>query len=80
MHIKYRITPNLLIINSQRSPIMNNPIYTFIHEDQGATAAEYAIMASAIALAVIAVVFALGSTTAGLFNSFHTEYNKVDRP
>ena len=59
---------------------MKNLILTFIQEDHGATAAEYAIMASAIALAVIAVVFALGSTTAGLFNSFHTEYNKVDRP
>ncbi len=54
---------------------MKNPAYEFLHEEHGATAAEYAIMASAIALAVIAVAFALGTSVAGLFNSFNPEFN-----
>jgi len=57
---------------------MKKNIYNFILDEHGATVAEYAIMAAAIALAVIAIVFALGKSVAGLFESYETEYNKVE--
>ena len=56
---------------------MKNPTYEFLYEENGATAVEYSIMAAAIALAVIIIVFALGTNVADLFNNFNTEYDTV---
>jgi len=44
----------------------------FIKDESGATAVEYAIMASAIAAVVAATVFALGLSVLDLFESFNT--------
>jgi len=59
---------------------MKEFIHNFFRDENGATAVEYSIMAAAIALAVIFSVFALGRGVAGLFESYQTEYNKVDGP
>lgn len=42
-------------------------IRRFLRVDEGATGAEYAIMASAIAVVIIVAVFALGLATEDLF-------------
>ena len=40
------------------------------HNDRGATAAEYAIMACAVAAVIAGTVFFLGQAVFGLFNEF----------
>jgi Flp pilus assembly pilin Flp len=39
-----------------------------VHEEAGATAIEYALIASGIGAAVAATVYSLGSTTQGLYS------------
>ncbi len=43
-----------------------------LHDDQGATAVEYALMAAAIAAVIVVIVFALGGQVSGLFDSFNS--------
>lgn len=45
----------------------------FQKRDRGATAVEYALMASLIAAVIVVAVGALGLSVAGLFQSFLTE-------
>ena len=44
----------------------------FMHDERGATAIEYAIIASGIAVAIAASVMSLGSSVNGLFTSVST--------
>jgi pilus assembly protein Flp/PilA len=53
---------------------MLNKIGAFLSEDQGATAAEYAIMISLIALVILVAVAFLGSATRGLFSEAGNEF------
>ena len=46
-----------------------NSLIDFLFDDQGATAVEYAILASAIAAVIAAVVVVVGSKTADNFNT-----------
>ena len=50
------------------SPIMAS-VARFMRDESGATAIEYAIVASGISVAIVAAVTSLGSTTKGLFTS-----------
>lgn len=44
---------------------MNLPVW---HDEEGATAVEYAMMVAGIAAAVILIVFLVGTNTFGLFD------------
>ena len=44
----------------------------FLRDDGGATAIEYAMIASGVAAAIAAVVFGLGTNVQGLFSSVAT--------
>jgi pilus assembly protein Flp/PilA len=45
----------------------------FVRDDSGATAIEYALIASGIAGAIIAVVIALGTSVNGMYTSVSTK-------
>lgn len=45
----------------------------FYREHIAATAIEYALIAAAIALAIVAIVFALGGDVSGMFGDVQTE-------
>jgi pilus assembly protein Flp/PilA len=47
----------------------------FLRDDGGATAIEYALIASGIAGAIIAVVMALGTSVTGMYTSVSTGFN-----
>ena len=44
-----------------------------MREDSGATAIEYALIASLIAVAIVGAVIALGGSVSGLFNTVATD-------
>ena len=48
------------------------PIIRFMRNDSGATAIEYAMIASGIAVAIAATVVSLGSSVNGLYSSVLT--------
>ncbi|HVX98324.1 MAG TPA: Flp family type IVb pilin [Pseudorhodoplanes sp.] len=58
----------------QTLTIMTSSIRRFLRDERGATAIEYAIMASGIALAVVATVMALGSSVNNLFTTVSSAY------
>jgi pilus assembly protein Flp/PilA len=45
----------------------------YLKNEDGATAIEYGLIAAGIALAIVAVVFTLGDSVLGLFQSVETE-------
>jgi pilus assembly protein Flp/PilA len=47
----------------------------FVRDDGGATAIEYALIASGIAGAIIAVVMVLGTSVTGMYTSVSTSLN-----
>jgi pilus assembly protein Flp/PilA len=47
----------------------------FVRDDSGATAIEYALIASGIAGAIIAVVLVLGTSVTGMYTSVSTKLN-----
>ncbi len=47
----------------------------FLRDDGGATAIEYALIASGIAAAIIAVVIALGTSVTGMYTSVSNSFN-----
>jgi pilus assembly protein Flp/PilA len=49
-----------------------NTLCSFLRDQSGATSIEYAIMASCIAVAIIAAVNGLGSKVAGSYTSVNT--------
>jgi len=53
---------------------LTSTIRRFLCDERGATAIEYAIMASGIAVAVVATVMALGSSVSGLFTKVNSAY------
>ena len=50
---------------------------SFLILDDGATAIEYAVLASAIAAVIAATVFALGLSVLDLFEGFHSLYVQI---
>ncbi|MCC8936901.1 MULTISPECIES: Flp family type IVb pilin [Bradyrhizobium] len=48
---------------------MKTFIVSFLHDESGATAIEYALVATGIAIAIIAAVNGVGSKLSGTFNS-----------
>lgn len=48
-----------------------------LREDDGATAVEYAIMASAIAAVIVVIVMAVGLQTQGMFQGTATALGKL---
>lgn len=48
---------------------MSQPIFYFLRNDKAATAIEYALIASGIALAIVATVMALGTQVNAMFTS-----------
>ncbi|MBE0577037.1 MAG: Flp family type IVb pilin [Desulfuromonadales bacterium] len=53
--------------------------YTFLRDERGATAVEYAMMLVLIILVSIVAVGALGLATEGSFNKFTTTYDSVTK-
>ena len=49
-----------------------------VHADAGASAVEYALLITGIALVIVAAVFALGGPLAGIFTSTTTELCLAD--
>ena len=47
----------------------------FVRDERGATAIEYALIASGIAGAIIAVVLVLGTSVTGMYTSVSTKLN-----
>lgn len=52
----------------------SSSILCFFRDESGATAVEYAILASLIAAVCVAVIFGLGEKTKGLFTTFSETY------
>ena len=48
---------------------MRNKLWSFLVDDQGATAIEYGLIAAGISIAIIATVFALGTQLNTTFSS-----------
>ena len=51
------------------------PLREFLRDDRGATAIEYALIASGIAGAIIAVVTSLGTSLNGMYTSVSNSLN-----
>jgi pilus assembly protein Flp/PilA len=52
---------------------MRNLLWTFVANEQGATAIEYGLIAAGISIAIIATVFALGSQLNTTFSSVSSQ-------
>ena len=50
----------------------SNQLSRFLHDNRGATAIEYAMIASGIAVAIATTLVSLGSTVQGLYTSVAT--------
>jgi len=59
--------------NSEGTWIMLTVFLRMIRDDRGATAIEYALIASGVALAIIAAVNAVGMSLAGKFQETHSK-------
>ena len=59
------------MLKNLSSPIMAS-VARFMRDERGATAIEYAIIASGIAVAIVASVTSLGSSVKGMFTSVST--------
>jgi pilus assembly protein Flp/PilA len=55
--------------------IMRNLIWTFVRDEQGATAIEYGLLAAGIAGAIIAVVASVGTSLNSTFSSISSQLN-----
>jgi len=55
-----------------RKPTIVPLVLRFMRDDGGATAIEYAIIASGIAVAIVSAVTSLGSNVKGLFTNVST--------
>lgn len=57
-------------------PMPNTPaanlLYRFLRDEGGATAIEYAMIASGVAVAIAAAIMTLGSTVQGMFTNVAT--------
>ena len=52
---------------------MQNKLVDFLHDEQGATAVEYGLMAFLISVVIFLAVTALGFSIRDLFNSFNDQ-------
>ena len=50
-----------------------NMISRFVKDESGATAIEYGLIAAGISVAIITIVFALGTTLSGVFTSVNDQ-------
>jgi len=57
-----------------KSPAMRR-MQDFLRDDDGATAIEYALIASGIAAAIIATVMTLGTSVQGMYQSVSNGFN-----
>ncbi len=57
--------------------LMTNYINKLRHDEEGVTAIEYGLIAGAIAVAIIAVLLALGGDIAALFSATSTALQNV---
>ena len=55
-----------------RAPTAIRKLRRFLHDDSGATAVEYALIAAGIAVAIATTVMSLGSSVQGLYTSVAT--------
>lgn len=55
-----------------RAPKAISKLRRFLHDDSGATAIEYALIASGIAVAIAATIVSLGTSVQGLYTSVAT--------
>lgn len=55
---------------------IKNRVTSYFKEDSGATAIEYGLIAGGIAVAIIAVVYGVGTDLKDLFTDVQTELNK----
>ena len=49
--------------------VLRNMIFSFLANEQGATAIEYGLIAAGIAVAIIATVFGLGTSLSNTFST-----------
>lgn len=52
---------------------MMHSLFTFLQDDEAATAVEYSIMLAAIILTAIVGIIAVGESTSGLFTNIDSE-------
>ncbi len=52
--------------------LMGAAVRSFLHDESGATAIEYALIASGIAVAIATTIVSLGSSVKGLYSSVAT--------
>lgn len=52
-------------------------LQSFIHDDSGATAIEYGLIAALIAVGIIAAAMTLGGSLSELFNRISTKLNSA---
>jgi pilus assembly protein Flp/PilA len=57
---------------SNRAPKTISSLRRFMHDDSGATAIEYAMIASGIAVAIATTIMSLGTSVQGLYSSVLT--------
>lgn len=50
-------------------------LYRFLRNEEGATAIEYALLASGVAGAIVAVVTAMGTSLQGMYQSVSNGFN-----
>jgi pilus assembly protein Flp/PilA len=52
--------------------VVSAQLKRFVRDDSGATAIEYAMIASGISIVIVSVIATLGTTTSGLYQSVVT--------
>jgi pilus assembly protein Flp/PilA len=60
------------IEDRERSAGISNIMSRFLRDERGATAIEYAMIASGVAVAIAASVMSLGTTVKGMFTNVST--------
>ena len=52
-------------------------LFRFLHDDSGATAIEYGLIAAGIGVVIITAVWSVGSSLSGLFDQVADQLDKV---
>jgi len=60
------------MLNLARRSIIEQRVRRFLRDESGATAIEYAIIASGIAVAIAATIVSLGSSVKGMYSNVLT--------
>jgi pilus assembly protein Flp/PilA len=58
--------------------VLSTKILSFFLSDEGATAIEYGLIAGGIALAIVAVIFSLGTDVRTVFNTLGSTMQSVN--